>query len=149
VSEVRRTIHADPEAVWSVLADPTTYPDWLVGAQVIRDVDGEFPKPGSDFHHSVGASEDLALPDRTTALEAERPHKLTLKVRARPFFEGVVRFRLLPTKAGTELVLEEEPVGPLRFAAPLLRPLIVARNAKSLDRLRDLVEARSATPTAG
>ena len=149
MSEVRRTIHADPEAVWAVLADPTTYPDCLVGAQVIRDVDGEFPKPGSDFHHSVGASEELALPDRTTALEAERPHKLTLKVRARPFFEGVVRFRLLATKAGTELVLEEEPVGPLRFVAPLLRPLIVARNAKSLDRLRDLVEARSATPAAG
>ena len=149
MSEVRRTIHAPPEAVWAVLADPTTYPDWLVGAQVIRDVDGEFPQPGSDFHHTVGASEDLALPDRTTALEAERPRKLTLKVRARPFFQGIVRFRLLPTKAGTELVVEEEPIGPLRFAAPVLRPLITARNAKSLDRLRDLVEARSATPAAG
>ena len=149
VTEVRRTIHAEPEAVWAVLADPTTYPDWLVGAQVIRDVDGEFPTPGSDFHHSVGPSEDVALPDRTTALEAEKPHKLTLKVRARPFFEGIVRFRLLPIKAGTELVLEEEPVGLLRFAAPVLRPLIAARNAKSVDRLRDLVEARSATSTAG
>ena len=149
VSEVRRTIHAAPDAVWEVLADPTTYPEWLVGAQVIRDVDSEFPKPGADFHHSVGATEDVTIDDSTTALEAERPHKLALKVRARPFFEGVVRFRLLPTKAGTELVLEEEPVGPLRFAAPLLRPLIVARNAKSLERLRDLVEARSSTPSAG
>ena len=147
MSEVRRTIHADPEAVWAVLADPTTYPDWLVGAQVIRDVDGEFPKPGSDFHHSVGASEDLALPDRTTALEADRPNLLKLKVRARPFFEGVVEFRLLATKAGTELVVHEEPIGPLRFAAPVLRPLITARNAKSLEKLRDLVESRSASPT--
>lgn len=150
VSEVRRTIHAAPDDVWEVLADPTTYPEWLVGAQVIRDVDSEFPKPGADFHHSVGASEEVTIDDSTTALEAERPHKLSLKVRARPFFQGVVRFRLLPTKAGTELVLEEEPVGPLRFLAPVLRPLIVARNAKSLDQLRDLVEARSsASSSAG
>jgi uncharacterized protein YndB with AHSA1/START domain len=150
VSEVRRTIHAAPEQVWEVLADPTTYPEWLVGAQVIRGVDNEFPKPGAEFHHSVGATEEVTVDDTTTALEAERPHKLSLKVRARPFFEGVVRFRLLPTKAGTELVLEEEPVGPLRFVAPLLKPLIVARNAKSLDKLRELVEARSSTaPSAG
>jgi uncharacterized protein YndB with AHSA1/START domain len=150
VSEVRRTIHAAPEQVWEVLADPTTYPDWLVGAQVIRSVDSEFPKPGADFHHSVGASEEVTIDDSTTALEAERPHKLSLKVRARPIFQGIVRFRLLPTKAGTELVLEEEPVGPLRLAAPLLKPLIVARNAKSLDKLRELVEARSSTaPSAG
>ena len=134
--------------MWEVLADPTTYPEWLVGAQVIRDVDSEFPKPGADFHHSVGASEDVTIDDSTTALEAERPHKLSLKVRARPFFEGVVRFRLLPTKAGTELVLEEEPVGPTRFLAPVLRPLIVARNARSLDKLRDLVEARSSAASS-
>jgi uncharacterized protein YndB with AHSA1/START domain len=149
VSEVRRTIRAEPEAVWAVLADPTTYPDWLVGAQVIRSVDQEFPEPGADFHHAVGPSEDVALPDSTTALEAERPHKLSLKVRARPFFEAVVRFRLTPTETGTELVLEEEPIGPARFVAPLLRPLLVARNAKSLEQLRDLVEARSAASPAG
>ena len=149
MSEVRRTIRAEPDVVWDVLADPTTYPDWLVGAQVIRSVDSDFPKPGSDFHHSVGPNEDLTLPDSTTALEAERPHKLSLKVRARPFFEGIVRFRLIPADAGTELVIDEEPIGPLRFAAPLLRPLIVARNAKSLERLRDLVESRSSRSATG
>jgi len=97
----------------------------------------------------VGPTENVALPDSTTALEAERPRKLSLKVRARPFFEGVVTFRLHPTDSGTELVVAEEPVGRLRLFAPLLRPLIVARNAKSLEQLRDLVEGRSATSATG
>jgi uncharacterized protein YndB with AHSA1/START domain len=143
VAEMRRTIRARPEQVWEVLADPTTYPSWLVGAQVIRSVDAEFPSPGSDFHHEVGANDKATIPDRTTALDADPPHSLSLKVRARPLFEGIVRFRLVATKSGTELVLEEEPVGPLRFLAPVLRPLIQARNAKSLDNLRDLVESRT------
>lgn len=129
--------------MWEVLADPRTYPDWLVGAQVIRSVDADFPAPGSDFHHSVGASDEVSLPDKTTAVDVDPGKSLKLKVRARPFFEGMVTFRLVPVKAGTELVLDEEPIGPLRYVAPLLRPLIVARNAKSLDRLRDLVESRS------
>jgi uncharacterized protein YndB with AHSA1/START domain len=143
MTEVRRTIHADPDAVWDALADPETYPRWLVGAQVIRGVDADFPAPGSDFQHKVGATDEAAVPDSTTALEAERPHRLALKVRARPFFEGVVRFRLLPVRVGTELAMEEEPTGPLRVLAPLLRPLVVARNAKSLDQLRELVESRT------
>lgn len=135
--------------MWAVLAEPTTYPDWLVGAQVIRSVDPAFPAPGSDFEHKAGATDELATPDRTTALEADRPHRLTLKVRARPFFTGIVRFRLLPTKAGTELVMEEEPVGPFRILASVAGPLIKARNAKSLERLGGLVESASPRPASG
>lgn len=129
--------------MWEVLADPRSYPDWLVGAQVIRSVDADFPAPGSDFHHAVGASDEVSLPDKTTAVDVDPGKSLELKVRARPFFEGMVTFRLVPVKAGTELVLDEKPTGLLRFAAPVLRPLILARNARSLDRLRDLVESRS------
>lgn len=143
--EVRRAVHAAPTAIWEALADPTTYPAWLVGAKVIRGVDPDFPAPGSDFHHAVGPVEEVALPDRTTALEAERPSLLKLKVRARPFFEGVVTFRLLPTKAGTEVAMEEQPIGPFRFAAPLLSPFIVGRNRKSLEQLARYVETGSAT----
>jgi uncharacterized protein YndB with AHSA1/START domain len=145
VTEVRRTIGADPETVWQVLADPTTYPEWLIGAQAIRSVDGGFPTPGTDFHHEVGATEDLTVSDRTTSLDADRPHRLALEVRARPFFVGIVRFRLTPVPEGTELVLAEEPAGVYRLLAPVLRPLVVARNQRSLDKLRDLVESRAST----
>lgn len=144
VTEVRRTIKARPDDVWAVLADPTTYPDWLIGAQLVRSVDGDFPRPGSDFHHEVGPNKELTLPDSTTAIEAERPRLLALKVRARPFLEAIARFELLEVPDGTELVLGEQPVGPFRFAAPVLRPLVAARNARSLAKLAELVEARSA-----
>lgn len=145
--EVRRAVHAAPDAVWAALADPTTYPEWLVGAQAIRGVEPGFPEPGTDFHHSVGPADGATLPDRTTAIEADPPHRLKLKVRARPVFEGVVTFRLLPTKVGTEVAMDEEPVGPLRFLKPVLSPLIVGRNKKSLERLAGFVESGSADPT--
>jgi uncharacterized protein YndB with AHSA1/START domain len=146
VRNVRRTIYADADAVWSVLADPTTYPDWLVGAQVIRDVDDDFPNPGSGFHHAVGVNEGASVPDSTTVLAAQPGRSLALKVRARPFFQGVAHFRLVPVKGGTEVLVGEEPLGVLRVMRPLLEPLIAARNNRSLDRLRVLVESRSSPP---
>ena len=35
----RMTMKAAPATVFGVLADPTTYPDWLVGCKAIRSVD--------------------------------------------------------------------------------------------------------------
>ncbi len=136
-------MQATPEAIWEVLADPTTYPDWLVGAQVIRQVDDEFPAPGADFHHTVGVSDDAALPDKTTAVDADPPHRLQLKVRARPFFQGMVTFRLEPKGDGTEVTVHEEPIGWLRLAGPVLDPILSARNKQSLAKLSELVESGS------
>ena len=144
MTEVRRAVHAAPEQIWAVLAEPTTYPRWLVGAQAIRDVEPGFPTPGAEFHHSVGPNDEVTVDDSTTALESDPPNRLQLKVRARPFFVGVVTFRLLPTKAGTEVVMHEEPIGPTRFLAPILSPLVVGRNKRSLEHLAELVESRAA-----
>ncbi len=44
--EVRVTVPAAPEAVFAVLSDPETYPEWLAGAQHIRQVDDRFPRRG-------------------------------------------------------------------------------------------------------
>lgn len=144
--EVRRTIHAPPEAVWAVLADAATYPRWLIGAQVVTWADPGFPAGGAAFENRVGPKEKASLPGKTTALTAVEPQLLTLRVRVRPFVEAIARFRLIPINAGTEVALDEEPVGPLRVIAPLLRPLVVARNGASLDRLRGLVESGAPAP---
>lgn len=149
MTEVRRTIHASPDAVWEALADPTTYPEWLLGAQAIRSVDPGFPAPGTSFHHKVGATRAVTIDDSTTAVEADPPSTLVLKVHARPFFEGIVRYRLVPTRAGTELVLAEEPAGRFRRLAPLLRPFVFGRNARSIDKLAHFVESRAAANGAG
>ncbi|HJR25461.1 MAG TPA: SRPBCC family protein [Acidimicrobiales bacterium] len=133
--EVRAELPAPPEEVFEVLADPETYPDWLVGAQRIRRVDSDFPAPGSKFEHSVGASPEAAVDDETEALAAEPPHRLDLQVHAGPF-HGVVDFAIEPGPAGTSRIcFREATTGPLALLTPLLRPIVYARNGRSLKRL--------------
>jgi uncharacterized protein YndB with AHSA1/START domain len=148
-------IDAPRAAVFGVLTEPSTYPDWLVGARRIRRIDGEWPQPGSSFHHSVGFG-PLLIHDRTEVVGLERPSLLVLDARAGPLGRAGVRFRLLPTGTGTHLRMNEEPwSGPLRQAwratglpvvgpplGALLRRVMWGRNALSLEHLRDLVEAR-------
>lgn len=147
--EVRRSIAADADKVWTVIADPTTYPTWLVGAQKVKAVDGDFPAPGSGFQHRSGLNDTVAISDSSTSLAAEPGRTLALKVRARPFFDGIVRFRLVPVKGGTEVVLDETPVGPLKVLSPLMGPFLNARNARSLENLRGVVEGPGSSPAQG
>src|SRR5204863_9851650 len=80
--EVRAVVPAAPNAVFAVLADPETYPDWLSGAQRIRRVDGQFPAPGSEFHHEVGPSDEVTIADHTKVVAVDPPNQLALEVHA-------------------------------------------------------------------
>lgn len=135
-SEVRVDIPLAPEALWDVLADPTTYPEWLAGAQRIRHVDSAFPTPGTTFDHEVGPSHEVTVADDTRALASHRPDRLDLEVHAGPM-QGIVEFHLRAAPGGTELRMREMPIGPIRAAMPLLRPLLYLRNKASLARLRN------------
>jgi len=147
----RNEIHVDapPEAVWSVLADPETYDQWVVGASHIRAAEPDFPAPGATFHHAQGVR-PVTIEDTTTALAAERPHRLTLLVRVRPIVIGRVDFELIAEDGGTRVRMHEQPVA--GFLAPLHNPLLdllfKARNGETLRRLKRLAEerARSGVP---
>ncbi len=138
--EARTEVGVAPEAVYEVIADPTTYPDWLVGAQRIRAVDPEFPKPGSEFEHSVGPAKAVTVDDSTEATGSDPPHRLDLHVRAGAF-RADVRLLVTPNAAGSEVRFLEVPSGPWRALTPVLRPVLHARNAESLRRLAGYVEA--------
>ncbi len=144
--EVRSTIAAPPEEVWAVLAEPTTYPDWLVGAQEIRAVDADFPKPGSKFHHSVGPDQQATVDDDSTSLEADAPNRLVLEVHVGPMV-GTVDFRLRPAPEGTEIRFREVLSGAWRLVMPGMRPVFHARNTKSLEQLAAFVAGPSEAPT--
>jgi uncharacterized protein YndB with AHSA1/START domain len=138
---VEATLPAPPDVVYEVLSDPTTYPDWLVGADHMRAVDDDFPAPGAEFHHSVGPGEPLTVDDRTEAIDAEPDRHLALDVHAGPF-EARVDFRLAPADCGrTTLRFSEQPVGWFAPLTPLLRPTLHARNTASVARLRRLLAA--------
>lgn len=141
-SEVRTEVPAPPERVWDVISDPTTYPDWLVGAQRIRSVDPSFPRPGSEFQHSVGPTKGATVDDATAATEADAPHRLGLEVHAGPF-QADVELLVLPSPQGSEIRFSERPRGAWTALTPVLRPVLHARNAESLRRLTNLLAAEA------
>lgn len=152
----RTVIAATPEAVFDLLVAPATYPRWLVGCQRIRGVDGDWPQPGSAFHHVVGGG-PLRVADRTAVVAIDRPWRLVLDVRARPIGRGQATFTVQPVErageagaaggdggageARTEVTVEEHPTSPvLRRLRPLVEPATRRRNDVSLDQLRRLVD---------
>ena len=132
---------ASPEQVWAVLTDPTTYPQWLVGAKGIRSVDDDWPEVGAAFHHTVGIG-PLALNDATSVLELRRPERLVLQARLTSAAIQRVVFTLEPgPHGGTDLTMQEYPArgAVARLAAPLLDLLVLGRNELSLRRLQGLL----------
>lgn len=128
--------------VFDAIADPRTYPEWLVGAQEMRSIDPTWPAPGSSFHHRVGLVGPLTLADRSTSCEVRAPELLALEVRARPLGRARVRFELTALGGpATVVAFSEVPIGPARVLTPVAAPLAVLRNRRSLDRLAELLRA--------
>lgn len=138
------SIDAPQETVYDVLADPASYPLWVVGNRSIRGYDRSWPAPGTEFHHSVGFG-PFAIKDKTVALASEPPRQLVMLVRALPFVRARVSFILEPEGSRTRVTMEEEPSGGSweRMWNPVLDVLTGVRNAQSLRRLRQVAEVRA------
>src|SRR5215218_6959951 len=93
VARNRVHIHASPEDVFAVLADPCRYPEWVVGASSIREYDEGFPAVGSRFHHEVGPG-PLNLKDYSEVTEVDPPRRLVLKAKARPLGTATIELDL-------------------------------------------------------
>ena len=89
------------DAVFEVLLDPEAYPQWVVGAKRLRDVDDNWPAPGSSFHHAVGAG-PAEVRDATTVREIDPPRRLVLdSLEKNEHF--INTFELEPQGSGTRL----------------------------------------------
>jgi uncharacterized protein YndB with AHSA1/START domain len=141
-------IDAPVAEVFAALVDPTTYPQWLIGCKEIRAIDSDWPAPGSRFHHRVGVVGPVTVADSTKVLEIHDDERLVLEVRARPFGRGKSTFVLCPDSTGTEVRLEEHPIGLLAPTRPLVDPLIAFRNRQSLRNLAALVAGEDSAPKA-
>jgi uncharacterized protein YndB with AHSA1/START domain len=144
------TVEQPIDEVFDVLLDPTTYPDWLVGADRIRAVDDGWPAPGTAFHHTVGAG-PLKVSDKTTVVSVDRPRRLELMAHVGPVMTARVTFELSSrADGGTAVAIHERPEHGIAAAAwhwigrRLLATGIWGRNAVALDRLRSYLAARPA-----
>lgn len=136
-------IDASAEAVFEVLLDPYTYPDWVVGCQKIREVDRSWPSPGARFHHRVGVG-PLAVDDSTKIVAVEPPCRLVLEARAGPAGTAEVVFDVTPEDEGSRVTIAERPVdGPAEALGGVVKDgLLEFRNVESLQRLKECVEKR-------
>jgi uncharacterized protein YndB with AHSA1/START domain len=140
-------VHASPEAVFDVLADPRGYAYWVVGSEEIRDADVSWPGRGSRFHHTVKIG-PLRLKDDSEVEDVRPGRFLQLKVKGRPFGTARVKIELQPAQGGTRVTMIEDPAD--RASAlvfmPLTHLLVRGRNVRSLDRLAQLAEGRMPIP---
>lgn len=140
---VTQTMPVDARTAWEVVADPWTYPTWLVGAVEMRSVDDGWPTPGACFHHRVGLGGPVTVSDSTTSVAVDPPRSLVLEARARPFGRAYVEMEVRPLGDRCQVVIHEGMLSPLRPLTPLFQPLIMARNRKSLQRLHDFLKDRA------
>jgi uncharacterized protein YndB with AHSA1/START domain len=144
MTEVEIVIRASPHRVFAELADGWAYTGWVVGAVHIRDVDANWPDPGSKIHHKVGCW-PFSVADDTESLECEPDRRLVLQARGWPLGEATVEIVLEEQGESRTLVrLREAPTaGPAsQLDNPAIRWLLKVRNAEALRRLRDRSENR-------
>jgi hypothetical protein len=129
--------------VFESITDAWLLPVWVVGATHIRDVDANWPEPGSMVHHQVGAW-PLAISDVTAVVECDPPERLVLQGRAWPFGEVYIQLTVAPDGAGSRVTMGEAPsYGAARLLDnPLQRWVLGRRNLECLYRLRAVVENR-------
>jgi Polyketide cyclase / dehydrase and lipid transport len=140
MAEVAQTVAVPPDRVWAVLADGWTYSDWVVGTAHIRDVDTQWPEPGSRIHHKAGPW-PVSVHDSTLVVARQAPHILHLRPRMWPLGEAEVRITLTEiSPERTKVTLAEEfQAGPMRWLRTKANDLVMhRRNRESLRRLADL-----------
>lgn len=140
---MHHSFDADPDRVFALLADPDSYPRWLIGAKRIRHVDREWPAPGTRFDHEVGVGGPLTVEDSSVSQGVGPGRHLELEVRFRPLGRAEVTFDVSSEGDGTLVSMEEHPIGPLAALSWALGPLIAARNAKSLANLDRVLDQTS------
>ena len=140
---ITRRVHAPAKDVWSILADGWLYATWVVGASRIRQVEPEWPHPGSRLHHSFGVWPAL-IDDHTEVLTCD-PGQLLLKARGWPAGEAHVRVKVTDNGHHGSIVgiMEDAVSGPGRLIPRPARQLLIApRNTEALRRLALIAEGR-------
>jgi len=138
-----RLVHATPEAVFGVLADPWTYPSWVVGASRARAVEGEWPRPGAALHHSFGIW-PAVIDDLTELREWDPPRHAAMEAHGSLLGVARVEFDVKPRAEGCVVRMFEDAIsGPGMLVPKLARDVLgFPRTVEALKRLAFLAEKK-------
>jgi len=141
-------IAAPPEAVWAVLADIESQPEWMHDLKLVQLLT---PPPIGVGTRAVGTVRILGItvedPVEITAFEPPSRYAIVHE----GLFAGTGVIELSPTASGTHVRWVEVLVPPVlpHFGALVQRPILGAVFQADIERLRDLVERRPASHPAG
>ena len=138
--ELRRAIDIDapPEAVWAVLADSASYPEWN---PFIVQLNGEL-RVGARLDVRIKPPGGRAVPLKPTVLAVEPERELRWRGRLLlpGLFDGEHRFQVEPLGDTRARFVQSE-----RFTGILVRPLAKAldRTERGFDEMNAALKARS------
>lgn len=141
---VSRDVAAPASAVWDVLADGWTYATWVVGTSRVRDVEPDWPAPGSRIHHAFGPW-PAVVQDYTVVEESTPQQELVMKARGWPLGEARAMIRIEPQgdDACRISISEDAIAGPGKLMPhPVRQAVVLPRNRETLYRLALLAEGR-------
>jgi hypothetical protein len=110
VATFEREFSVDPEAVWSVLKEPTAYAQWIAGAIAVVRTDDTWPTADAsfDFRYRWGP---FRLLGRATVLEGHPPGHLRIRWSRRPFADSIAEIVVGRTTRGCVIRIVEIPRG--------------------------------------
>jgi hypothetical protein len=135
-------IERSPEAVWTVLADPTSYSRWVVGVSGSRMGRGRWPEVGAQLEYELPLGPWRMRGD-TVVRRSEPPRALELEAHSPPLGTVRIAVELRPWGERECLAILDEhplrgPAGSLHNA--VLDAFIQLRHRTMLVRLARLVE---------
>lgn len=127
------------QQVWRMWSDGSTYASWVVGTSAIRDVDEDFPAPGSRIHYTVGSG-PLRHEGHTEVLGLDEERRLVLEAHAWPLGAARIELEVTPLSDNRcSVTINERPSqGPGRVLhTPLSDAFLKLRNRLTLRRMHE------------
>jgi uncharacterized protein YndB with AHSA1/START domain len=144
MATVNVLVRRPPEQVWDVLADGSSYADWVVGTREIRSVDEGWPAVGTAIHYTIGLG-PLGYRGRTVVRVCEPNRRLGLEADGGPLGTARIVIDLLDWGGDTVVELDESPLrGPAyRLHNALSEAILLVRGRPMVANLARLAERRN------
>ncbi|MEU2833524.1 SRPBCC family protein [Streptomyces lavendulae] len=136
-------IRRPPQAVWTVLADPNAYGEWVVGPSESTPLDGVWPGVGARLRYTVRLG-PWSLDGVTTVRHNEPGTELELEASFKALGTARIFLQLRPWGEETLVVCDEHPLRGIggTLHNPAAEALLQLRHRGMLARLAKVVERR-------